>query len=66
MSEETIALPLRVRRDEPTDQAILAMRDDGAQVWLPRSLIEIEYLDQNHRIAEVTTPEWLATDKELI
>ena len=53
-----------MRRDEPTDQAILVMRDDGINVWLPRSEIEVEYKDQRHKIAEVTMPVWLAEEKE--
>jgi hypothetical protein len=65
MSKELVTLTLRVRRDEPTDQAILVMRDDGIQVWLPRSEIEIEYKDQRHSVAEVTMPIWLAEEKEI-
>jgi hypothetical protein len=65
MSKELVTLTLRVRRDEPTDQAILVMRDDGIQVWLPRSEIEIEYKDQRHSVADVTMPVWLAEEKEI-
>ena len=65
MSRELITATLRIRRDEPTDQAILAMRDDGIQVWLPRSEIEVEYKDQRHTVAEVTMPLWLAEEKEI-
>ena len=65
MSRELIAHTLRVVRDEPTDNAILVMRDDGISVWLPRSEIEVEYKDQRHKLAEVTMPVWLAEDKEI-
>jgi hypothetical protein len=64
MSRETVPHTLRVVRDEPSDNAILVMRDDGINVWLPRSEIEVEYKDQRHKIAEVTMPVWLAEEKE--
>jgi hypothetical protein len=64
MSRETLPFTLRVVRDEPSDNAILVMRDDGINVWLPRSEIEIEYKDQRHKLAEVTMPAWLAEEKE--
>jgi hypothetical protein len=65
MSRELFTYTLRVVRDEPTDNAILVMRDDGINVWLPRSEIEIEYKDQRHKLAEVTMPVWLAAEKEI-
>ena len=65
MSRELITLSLRVRRDEPTNQAILVMRESGTQCWLPRSEIEVEYKDQRNQVADVTMPIWLAEEKEL-
>jgi len=69
MSRELVTLSLRVNRDEPTDQAILVTQDDGDSIknrWLPRSEIEFEYTDQRHRLANVTMPEWLAIEKDLV
>jgi N-acetylglucosamine-6-phosphate deacetylase len=43
-----------------TDKAIL-INDGTKEVWLPKSQVEINREDK-----EVTMPEWLAKEKELI
>jgi len=43
-----------------TDKAVL-INDGTKEVWLPKSQIEINREDK-----EVTMPEWLAIEKELI
>lgn len=49
-----------------TEKAVLFSEDDDKDeaVWLPKSQIEIEKLQGS--IVEVTMPEWLAKEKELI
>jgi hypothetical protein len=49
-----------------TEKAVLFSENDAKEeaVWLPKSQIEIEKVRGS--IVEVTMPEWLAKDKELI
>ena len=50
----------RIKIDDDKYKSILFVVD-GKDVWLPRSLIEVD------RDAEtVTLPEWLAVEKELV
>lgn len=53
-----------------TDNAILVCDDDHEEgVWLPKSKVEWERKSPIYRkpeIIEVTMPEWLAKDRELI
>jgi hypothetical protein len=50
-----------------TEKAILFSEDDDIDkaAWLPKSQIEIEKTGRG-AIVEVTMPEWLAKDKDLI
>jgi len=57
---------LTLHKHRSTEKAIL-VSDDGNEenaVWLPRSQIEVEVKQGN--IVEVTLPEWLAKEKELV
>lgn len=46
-----------------TELAVL-VSDGVSEFWLPKSQIEIEHRKDGH--AEITLPEWLAIDKEII
>lgn len=46
-----------------TEMAVL-VSDGVNEFWLPKSQIEIEHRKDRH--AEITLPEWLAIDKEII
>lgn len=64
---ELVDLEMIVVRDAPTDRAVLAKLDEDAEkVWLPRSMIEIEYVDRARRLAKVTMTESFATEKGLV
>lgn len=47
-----------------TDKAYLVTEDDERKVWLPVSQCEIEMISGT--TAELTAPEWLLMEKELI
>lgn len=49
-----------IKIDDPARRAIL-FSIDGADVWLPRSLIEV---DEDDKV--VTMPQWLAEERELV
>lgn len=49
-----------IKIDDPKYKGVL-FRIDGKEVWLPRSLIEIDQADKT-----VAMPEWLAMEKGLI
>lgn len=68
MAKELVDLELQVKKDHEANKAIAVFNynDKGKTVWLPRSLIEIEYKDQHRRTATITMPEWLAQEKGLI
>lgn len=56
-----------VKVHHSTDKAILVSDTDdkdAKKVWLPYSQIEVEMKSEG--IAEITMPEWLAMEKELI
>ena len=64
---ELVDLYLIIVRDEKTDGAILVKEHETAdKIWLPRSLVEIDYADCSPGIAKVTMTEWLATEKGLV
>jgi hypothetical protein len=46
-----------------TAQAVLVQTDDGEEVWLPLSKVEI---DESGPHPVVSMPEWLAIDKGLV
>lgn len=62
---ELVDIELIIVRDAQTDQAILVLHEDE-KIWLPRSMIEIEYTDKRRSIATVTMSERLAIDKGLV
>jgi len=47
-----------------TEKAVMVTDDGKRHIWLPRSQIEIDMKDDE--LAEITLPEWLAKEKELI
>ena len=50
-----------------TDAAVLVTdEEDGDEVWLPLSQIEIQSKTDHEGLFEVTMPEWLAQEKELV
>ena len=57
-----VEIYVEIIRDNDKDLAIL-VSDGVSQFWLPRSQIEIEYRKDG---AEITLPEWLAIEKEII
>lgn len=58
-----VEIYVEIIRDNDKDLAIL-VSDGVSEFWLPRSQIEIEHRKDGH--AEITLPEWLAIDKEII
>lgn len=61
MDKNLIEVYLEVKRE--TEKAVLCT-DGIAEFWLPKSQIEIKYIKDSD--AEITIPEWLAIDKEII
>ena len=47
-----------------TEKAVMVTDDGKRHIWLPRSQIEIDMKDDE--LAEITLPEWLAKEKEMI
>lgn len=60
MSEITITL-LKIRE---TDKAIQVSETENEAVWLPKSQIDYEVVNEN--FIEVTMPEWLYKEKGFI
>jgi len=48
-----------------TEKAVMITDDGKRHIWLPLSQIEIE-MKKDDELAEITLPEWLAKEKELI
>lgn len=66
MAGNSDLVDLTLQLHHETDKAIL-VSDDGEQdnaVWVPKSQVEIER--KKGGLVEVTMPEWLAQEKELI
>lgn len=69
MKSDLVDIEVYVVRDELIDAAILVQEHfDSKKIWLPRSQIEIAYLNQQKvaPLAVVTMPEWLAIEKGLV
>jgi hypothetical protein len=66
MARALVDLDLNVIRDNDNDRAILVQDDDGKKVWLPRSMIEIDYDGKKQGRATITMPEHLAIEKGLV
>jgi hypothetical protein len=47
-----------------TDKAVCCTDDDLRCVWLPKS--QIDYVERNDGTIDVTMPEWLAIEKDLV
>lgn len=72
---EPVEVSLDLKMDDPRKQAVAFWQGEyeedsaGNQkevwIWLPRSQIEFEPADVGETV-EVTMPEWLAMEKELI
>lgn len=52
----------QVRR---TEAAILFATSEGEEVWIPRSLIDYMYTNDNTLLSYIEIPEWLAKNKDL-
>lgn len=59
--KDSIEIFVEVKHE--TELGIL-VSDGLNQFWLPKSQIEIEYRKDGH--AEITLPQWLAEEKEII
>lgn len=49
-----------------TESAVLITEDGETDIWLPKSQVEYNLIDQKKDLYEVTLPEWLAKEKGLI
>ena len=61
MKANSVEIYVEIKRE--TELAILAT-DGVSEFWLPNSQIKIER--KKHPDAEITLPEWLAIEKEII
>lgn len=48
----------RFKKNEAGDEEVVT-------AWLPRSLVKVEWLDEEAGSAEITMPEWLALEREI-
>jgi len=53
-----------VLRETPRAVCILSPLDNKTEVWLPLSQVEIDYTEPH--LADVTIPDWLADEKDLL
>ena len=62
-------IPFEVKFLHQTESALL-VDIEGEKVWLPKSIIEVDEYEldgiRKGNILEISIPEWLATDKQLI
>ena len=65
MKRELVDLDLIMRHETP-DAIQVSLDGDPPYVWLPKSQIEYDKKENTRRTYQVTLPEWLAQDKELI
>lgn len=49
-----------------TDAAVKVRDADGREAWLPKSQIEWPGSAKLHEVIEVTVPQWLAEEKDLV
>jgi len=61
MDKNLIEIYVEIKRE--SELAVLCT-DGTNDFWLPKSQIEIKYIKDSD--AEITLPEWLAVDKEII
>jgi hypothetical protein len=59
MSKKNELVDITVNLLHETEMAVL-VTDGDDEVWLPKSQIEYEIIDQRERTAVVTMPTWLA------
>ena len=54
-----------VKTDDPEKGAVLLETEDGAEHWVPRSVLEMEPPNMDG-ISECTVPQWWAEDHGLV
>jgi len=67
MAGKSDIIDIFMRVKHRTEKAVLVTdeKDEGDEVWLPLSQIEIE-MDDDPKYATISLPEWLALDKGLV
>ena len=64
MKSDLVELTLEVKAQ--TGKAVKVKNLKGVWVWLPKSQIAIHEDDHGENLFDITVPEWLALDNELI
>lgn len=49
-----------------TDKGLCVVNLKNEDVWLPKSQIEIDHMNEKDMIVDIQCPEWLAVDKGLL
>ena len=63
---ETVELDVYIHAQTPRAINVTLDRENSKGVWLPRSLIEIEFNPRKRDLAVITLPVWLAEREELV